>query len=254
MTNKNRSNAVVEEQGDSFRDTVALTVRGDGLDIPPYIIVHTYKNASHASGRRCPANEQPVRGMNIARMIDYIDHISHYISETSLLITDRLSSHTAGLVRAHIDQKKTADGSPLLIPIFLPPKTAFLISPLDMGAIAAFKSHFNKFDRSTIQLKLRAVRDAWDQVSNKALVNIFANCGLIGEESLESLRHRFSKDVGSLIPQELEELKTFYDAWISGSINIEGAKLHRGVRLSRPSQLSEGFLDGVYWTNFGGNK
>jgi len=31
-----RSNAVVQEQSDCFRDTVALTVRGDGVDIPPY--------------------------------------------------------------------------------------------------------------------------------------------------------------------------------------------------------------------------
>jgi hypothetical protein len=29
---------VVEEKGDTFRDTVALTVRGDGIDIPPYVI------------------------------------------------------------------------------------------------------------------------------------------------------------------------------------------------------------------------
>jgi hypothetical protein len=47
-----RCNAVIEEIGDKFRDTVALTVRGDGVDIPPYIIIHTYKNASYASGRR----------------------------------------------------------------------------------------------------------------------------------------------------------------------------------------------------------
>ena len=50
----------MEETGDTFRDTVALTVRGDGVDIPPYFIVHTYKNASYGSGRRCGATEVPV--------------------------------------------------------------------------------------------------------------------------------------------------------------------------------------------------
>jgi len=31
--------------------------------IPPFIIVHTYKNASRASGRRCASDETPVKGM-----------------------------------------------------------------------------------------------------------------------------------------------------------------------------------------------
>ena len=62
------------------------------------------------------------------------------------------------------------------------------------------------------------------------------------------------KEVGSLVPAEIEEYLNFYDAWNSGSINIEGAKRHRGVRLDRPGQLPEGLLDGLYWTNYGVNK
>lgn len=96
----------MEETGDSFRDTLALTVRGDGVDIPPFIIVHTYKSASKVSGRRCQAGEEPIRGMNVKRMIDYIDHISQYVQETSLLILDRLSSHTSGKVNQHIHHQK----------------------------------------------------------------------------------------------------------------------------------------------------
>jgi len=249
-----RSNPVVQEKGDSFRDTLALTVRGDGVDIPPFTIVHTYKNASYSSGRRCKTNEDPIKGMNIPRMIDYIDHIAQYVTEPSLLIMDRLSSHTSGVVRQHILKKKTSTGEELFIPIFLPAKTAFLISPLDMGAISAFKSNFHKLDRGTVTLKLRAIHEAWYQVSNQALVNIFQNCGLIGSEAIGALRQRFMKSVGHLIPPELEYYKTFYDAWISESIDVPGAKLHRGVQLARPSQLPEGHLDGIYWANFGGKK
>jgi hypothetical protein len=246
-----RSNAVVEDTGDRYRDTLALTVRADGLDIPPFVIVHTYKNASYASGRRCKADETPIKGMNSTRMIDYIDHISLYITETSLLIMDLLSSHYAGVVLLHIATKKTADGDPLIIPIFLPAKTAFLISPLDMGANGAFKSHYYQYDRSTIELKLRAVNQAWDDVSNQSLRNICLNCGITGEESIESIRARFQKDVVGLIPEELEEFADFYDSWKSGTVDVEGATRGRGVILRKPSQLSEGFLDGVYWTNYG---
>lgn len=120
---------MVLETGDKFRDTLALTVRGDGVDIPPYIIVHTYKNASSASGRGCLAGETPVKGMDTSRMISYIDHISQYVHETSLLLMDRLSSHTASSVRQHIESKMTPGGERMFIPIYLPPKTSFLISP-----------------------------------------------------------------------------------------------------------------------------
>lgn len=241
----------MRESGDAFRDTVALTVRGDGIDIPPFFILHTYKNAALSSGRRCRPGEQPVKGMNTARMIEYIDHIAQYVEEPSLLIMDRLSSHKAGAVRQHLVTKRTAAGEALLIPILLPPKTAFLISPLDMGAIAAFKSHYYKLDRSTLELKKRAVLQAWDQVSNDALRNIFQNCGLIGEETFASIRHRFRKNVVGAVPAELEEALDFYDSWKSGAINVNGTSRGRGVTLEIPHQLQQAHLDGHYWSKYG---
>jgi hypothetical protein len=246
-----RGNAVVRETGDEFRDTVALTLRGDGVDIPPFTIVHTYKNASAASGRRCAASDTPIKGMNTERMIDYIDHIAQYVQEPSLLLLDRLSSHTAAAARRHIEARVTPDGQRLFTPIYLPPKTAFLISPLDMGAIAAFKAHYYRFDRSAIQLKLRAVHAAWDAVSNEALRNICLNCGIVGEESIDSLRQRFMGQVVGAVPAELEVYADFYDSWKSGTIEVEGASRGRGITLELPEQLPEGCLDGVYWTHFG---
>lgn len=84
--------------------------------------------------------------MNNARMKQYVDCISDYVQEPSLLIMDRLSSHTAGEVIRHVCSKVTFNGEQLLFPILIPPKTAFLISPLDMGAIGAFKAHYYKLD------------------------------------------------------------------------------------------------------------
>lgn len=247
----NRTNPVLLEIGDKFRDTIALTVRGDGVDIPPFTIVHTSSSASYASGRRCEPNETPIKGMDTSRMISYIDHISKYVQETSLLVMDQLSSHTAGAVRRHIETKMTRDRQRLLIPIFLPAKSAFIISPLDMGAIAAFKSHYCRLNRSTTQLKLRAAYQAWNAVTNEALVNICLNCGVIGDESIESLRKRFMESVVGSVPRELEKLADFYDSWKSGTIEVEGATRGRGIKYENPQQLQQGHLDGIYWTNFG---
>jgi len=246
-----RNNAVVEEKGDTFRDTVALSVRGDGVDIPPYIIVHTYRTASYRSGRRCAQGEEPVKGMNKARMKLYLQHISQYVHKTSLLCMDRLSSHTSREVREYVESFKLPDGQRKFIPIYLAPKTAFLISPLDMGANAAFKAYYHRLDRSTIDLKIRAVQQAWDQVSNESLLNICSNCGVIGEDSLPSIRERFMREVVNSVPAEIAEHVEYYESWAGGQIEVEGCTRARGVNIQTPSQLSESFMDGVYWNNFG---
>jgi len=246
-----RNNPVVKETGDRFRDTLALTIRGDGVDIPPFFIAHTYKTASYASGRRCPRDEDAVKGMNIPRMKQYIDHISQYVTKTSLLVMDRLSSHTSAEIRRYIEAMTLPSGERMFYILLLPAKTAFLISPLDMGAIGAFKAHYHRLDRSTLQLKRIAVQEAWDQVSNETLINICRNRGVVGEETIESLRQRFLKEVKGLIPEQVEQHLEFYDAWSSGHIHIEGARRGRGVSLEQPSQLIEGYLDGRRWSNFG---
>jgi hypothetical protein len=120
-----------------------------------------------------------------------------------------------------------------------------------MGAISAFKSHFVKYDRSSIQLKKRAVAQIWADVSNRALANICLNCGVVGNESLSSIRARFIKEVVGLVPKEIEDLQEYYDSWKSGAINVAGTTRGRGVTMKVPEQLSDAHLDGVYWSNFG---
>lgn len=246
-----RNNPVVEEKGDRFRDTVALTVRGDGVDIPPFFIAHIYKTASRVSGRRCEVGEEPVKGINIPLMKSYIDHISQYVEEQSLLVMDRLSSHTSAKIRRYIESFTLPSGERKFYILLLPAKTAFLISPLDMGAISAFKSYFHRLDRTTLNHKRTAVQEAWDQVTNESLVNICRNCGVIEKESIDSLRSRFLKDVVGLVPEEYANHLDYYDAWSSGHINVEGATLGRGVSLELPLQLEEGHLDGRRWSNYG---
>jgi hypothetical protein len=245
------NNPVVKETGDRFRDTLALTIRGDGVDIPPFFIVHSYKNAPRASGRRCERDEEPVKGINIPRMKQYIDHISQYVTKTSLLVMDRLSSHTSAQIRHYIEAKTLPSGERMFYILLLPAKTAFLISPLDMGAIGAFKAHYHRLDRSTLLKKKNAVKEAWDQVFNDTLLNICRNCGVIGEEPIKSLRQRVLNEVKGLVPEEVEQHLEFYDAWSSGLSHVEGARLGRGVSLEQPLQLPEGNLDGRRWSNFG---
>jgi hypothetical protein len=252
MLYNTRSNAVLGEEGDPFRDTVALTVRADGSCLPPYFITHTYKNAARDTGRRCEQDQVPVKGMNVDRMKEYIDFICYHIHEHSLFVMDQLSSHCALAVTNYIQSKLTANGQQLLIPILLPPKTSFLVSPLDMGVISAFKAHFKKLDRATLHLKKKAVCAALNEVSQESIANIWQNCGITGDESFESIRGRFLKELGGLVPEGHEDYLEFFDMWESRAINVEGVHRGRGEILQTPQYLPGTQPTGRRWTRFGG--
>ena len=247
-----RYNAVVKNHGDSYRDTMVACVRGDGVDIPPFFIISEYANASHASNRRPLSNKKPVKGMNNAFMKEWLDYLLHFLTKPSVLIMDRLSSHTAKLTTEYISTLKLPDGRAALTPMFLPPKSAFLISPLDMGGFAAMKAYYYKLDRSTLDLKLAAAKRAWSSVSNDSVRHFFENCGLVGSESLQSIRKRLMKQVRCGVPEKLIEVQNYYDGWRSGAFQLEHTTPGRNVVFANPEQLSDGELDGVYWKCYGG--
>jgi hypothetical protein len=241
----------VKQTGDAIRDTVVLTCRGDGLDLPVFFIYSKWAKASKSSGRKLMPGEPPVKGMTIQWMKHYINHIAQYIQKHSVLLMDRASSHTSKDTLRYIATKKLNDGTQMFTVKFFGPKAAFLVSPLDMGAIAKMKSTFYTLDRSTLAMKHRAVLAAWKSVSNDDLCAYFLNCGIIGEESIASIRDRFHKQIRSGIPPQFEEIWDFYDGWKSGSYQVEGISAIRGVPLEAPAQLLEGELDGGYWSNYG---
>ena len=166
-------------EGDCFRDTAALTVRADGVDIPPFLIKGQVGNASYASGRRPEL------------MLQYVHHIHWYVQEPSLLILDRLGSHRSKKVIEHIEQYRTADDRQMFKVLLLPPKTAFLLSPLDNGVNSTFKKYFHTFDRSTFELKKIAVTRAWAKVKTESIANFASACGVDGKRSLSTLRAQF---------------------------------------------------------------
>ena len=189
--------------------------------------------------------------MNKGLMMEYGAHISQYVTKSSVLLLDRASSHTSKDVIADLEDYLDPEGNQLFKVLFLPPKTAFLLSPLDNGANSAFKQHFYKYDRSTFTLKKAAVKLAWDAVSNESLLNICKNCGLTGNEPLSSIRRRFERNVRGVVPEELESSLHLFELWKAGAVSVEGAELHRGVELQRPLQVEDGTLDGLKWIEWG---
>ena len=189
--------------------------------------------------------------MNKDLMKKYADHVSQYVTEPSLLLLDRASSHTSKEVIEYFEDFLTGDGQALFKVLLLPAKTAFLVSALDNGVIGAFKQHFYRYDRSTFPLKKSAVMLAWDAVSNDSIANISRNCGLAGDESLQAIRERFEREVHGMVPEKLQSSLELYEQWIGGAVSVPVADLQRGVELTHPSQLDEGTLDGIKWIEWG---
>lgn len=238
-------------EGDCFRDTAALTVRADGVDIPPFLIKGQVGNASYASGRRPEKGKKPVKGMNSDLMLQYVHHIHWYVQEPSLLILDRLASHRSKKVIEHIEQYRTADDRQMFKVLLLPPKTAFLLSPLDNGVNSTFKKYFHTFDRSTFELKKYAVTRAWAKVKTESIANFASACGVDGKQSLSTLRTQFEKNVLGIVPEKFLPSLELYDRWTAGEFDVEGANLHRGVELQRPLQLEDSTMDGITWVEWG---
>lgn len=249
-----RGNAVVATTGDRIRDTVILTIRGDGLDLPLQYITSKLVTAPRSSGRKTASGAKPTKGMNIPEMMKYIDRFMEFIEEPSCLCLDMASSHTSKVVRSYVESFKLSDGRQAVEIKLLKPKTAFLESPLDMGAIAEFKGYYYKLDRSTLPLKKAAAVQAWRKVSNDNLRSYIKNCGFFSNESLDDIRVRFMKEVRHGIPENFKDLWDFYDGWKSGSYEVEGIAAVRGVPLEKPEQLDDDFLDGKYWTLYGSGK
>lgn len=244
-------NAVVGEEGDTYRDTMVATLLGDGRHLEPFYVESQYANASYASGRRPDPGEKPVKGMNIGKMKEYIDHIDVQVDEPKVLIFDRLSSHISKEVRDYAHSKKCSDGRQKFITMLLPPKAAFLISPCDMGFFSMWKSDFYKYDRSTKALKFSAAKQVWKSVDPEKVKNLFINCGLTSKEAQHVLRQRLVNEVRGGIPEELEDVWDFYDGWLSGAFEVEGATRPRSAPLEKPIQLPDAELNGVYWRNYG---
>lgn len=242
---------MVQEEGDTFRDTMVATLVGDGTHLSPFYVESQYANASYASGRRPKSGEKPVKGMNIKKMKEYIDHIDAQVDEPKVIIWDRLSSHISKEVRDYTHSKVCADGRQKFQTKLLPAKAAFLISPCDMGFFGMWKPEYYKYDRSTKGLKFSAARETWKSVDPEKVRNLFINCGLTSKETSKALHKRLMNEVQGGIPEELEEVWDFYDGWLSGAFEVEGATRPRSAPLEKPLHLPDTGLNGVYWKNYG---
>lgn len=244
----------MEERGDKFRDTMVATLVGDGSWVPPMFIKGEVGNAPKSSGRRPLPHEKPVKGMNNAKMKEYGDHLNKFIDRPTVLIMDRLASHTSKEVRQYLEAFVCSDGSQKFETLLLPPKTAFLISPCDMGFFAMWKSEYYKYNRSTYQLKVRAANEVWKKVSPDKVANFFVHCGLTSKESAEALQVRLLKEVRGDIPEKLQRVYEFYQNWLKGSIDVPGAHRPRAPPTEEMTIPEDSGLDGVYWINKGPHK
>jgi hypothetical protein len=236
---------------DSFRDTMAATLDMEGYWIPPFYVKSQYANASYASGRRPPSGEKPVKGMNIVKMKEYADHIAKFTDEPTLLCWDRLSSHRSKEVVRYFESKKCSDGRQKFKIKDIPPKGAFLVSPLDFGFFGMWKGSYYKYDRSTPELKFFAANQTWNSITSDQIRQFFKGCFLIGNLPESTLRKKLRSHVRSGIPEKLEEVWDFYDGWMSGAFSVDGVSAPREVPLDKPLQLLDSELSGVYWRNWG---
>jgi len=240
-------NAVVAEEGDQWRDTFVATLRGDGHKLPGKFILQQTHNAARASERFVPKSVTPCKGMNIEKMIEYIDEIAVHVRTFSLLIMDKASSHTSSVVLNHIRSKTLPDGTQMFEPVLLPAKTSFLISPCDKSFFALFKHHFQWRPKLSIIHKKNSALAAYQQVSAEAVRSFFRGCGLVTTETMETIRIRLREEVSGHFTRKQRKALRFYRKWIRGRRDVEGSPEVRYRRLAGRIGPNDSALDGDHW-------
>jgi hypothetical protein len=246
---------VVEQKGDTYRDSMAATLVADGSYLPPFYIQSQVGNASKASGRRPKPGEKAVKGMTVPNMVKYLDHVAAHVDRHCVLLWDRLSAHTSKKVRDYAHSLKCSDGITQKFEILiLPSKASFLISPLDMGFFSMWKQRYYKYDRSTYPFKLMAAQHVWKSMQSEKIVALFDNCGITSKETPKRLRERITALVRSGIPDELEEVWEFYQGWLAGAFDVEGATRPRAPPTEPLIIPLDSDLDGAHWVKRGPHK
>jgi hypothetical protein len=242
----------VKQTGDTYRDNMAATLVADGSWIPPFYIKGQAGNASKASGRRPALGVKAVKGMTVPKMKEYVDHVAKRVDHFCVLVLDRLSSHVSIKVKAYAESLKCSDGVTQKFEILLlPAKSSFLISPLDMGFFSMWKREYYKYNRSSYTLKIMAANQVWKSMQSEKIASLFDNCGITSKETPKKLRERISAQVRSGMPEELEEVWEFYQGWLAGAFDIEGAVRPRTPPTEDLLTPEDSNLDGQYWVKRG---
>jgi hypothetical protein len=128
--------------------------------------------------------------MKIEIMNEWCDWAKRYIPKGSVLLIDRISSHTNKQI---LDELKK-NGITVLL---LPPKGSLLLSPLDNGFFGIFKRKLSQeMDLHPVSFgspHFKAAIRAYNCIPRNAVVEFFKNCGLIGTDSLSTIKKNFQK-------------------------------------------------------------
>ena len=120
-----------------------------------------------------------------------------------------------------------------------------------MGFFTMFKRAYYKYDRGSYALKIMAANQVRKTFSRDKIVNLFNNCGITSTESPKRLHDRIVAQVRSGIPEELEEVWDFYQGWLAGAFDIEGATRPRAPPTEHLFMPADSELNGQYWNKRG---
>jgi hypothetical protein len=115
----------------------------------------------------------------------------------------------------------------------LPPKGSLVISPLDKRLFEVFKRKLIKeMELQPVQIgssHLKAAIRVYNSIPSSSVVNFFKKCGLIGTESLSTIRETFQKQTQTLNEDENVECVELFEKWAVNDIDIdiEGVKTPR---------------------------
>ena len=171
---------------------MVVCVRGDGYRLGLFWIDHKRKGEKPKPWQHLISRSDRVAGMNLNMMREWSQYALQHMKRGDILILDRLSSHLNKNIKTMFEEKGVQF-------LFLPPKAAILLSPLDRG----FFGEFTKLYRERIlmspewkkDVKFQLAVQIHNQIPSDHIKSFFKNCGLTSVASISTIKNNFKKEM-----------------------------------------------------------
>lgn len=132
---------------------------------------------------------------------------------------------------------------------FYPPYAGSLVDPCDNSFHSVLKRIYFSKDRSTHEKCIRAMVEAYYEVSEQAVLSSFERCGYTGAQNPHQVTARLLSQGYEASQQKIHELNRCSDTYVAWKRVFRSA-VNGSSQVAEPNTLPNDTLDGTYWQTY----
>lgn len=163
--------AYVVSGKDKRRDTIAVTLRADGIGDLFFV---THQTKIHKNEKTLQIDDMNISGMNLQILFEWVDHFIDISQPGDVLLWDNLGSHLNQGILAKLHNYG-------IIVKFFPARCADELSILDYSWFAIFKRHLSEYLYNTVEEKKEIISEVFYKLLGGKVTCFFDKIGYFSE-------------------------------------------------------------------------